>query len=89
MFVHDMHEYFGVSVGAFHIMDDCAGLVRVVFAYALSGYCNLASHCPTMPVVQVTVHPRGPHPLEAARALHLREEEGMTLKESLQKPMKT
>ena len=32
-----------------------------------------------MPVVSVTVHPRGLHPLEAARAYHLHEEEGLSL----------
>ena len=37
--------------------------------------------CSTMPVVQVTLHPRGLHPLEAARAFHLHEEEGVTLRD--------
>ena len=32
-----------------------------------------------MPVVHVTVHPRGLHPLEAARAYRLHEEEGLSL----------
>jgi transposase len=34
-----------------------------------------------MPVVQVMVHPRGLHPLQAARAFHLHEEEGMTIRD--------
>ena len=34
---------------------------------------------PTMPAVHVTVHPRGLRPLEAARAYHLHEEEGLCL----------
>ena len=33
---------------------------------------------PAMPVAHVTMHPRGLHPLEAARAYHLHEEEGLS-----------
>ena len=33
-----------------------------------------------MPLVQITLHPRGLHPLQAARAFHLHEEEGMTMR---------
>ena len=34
-----------------------------------------------MPVVQVTLHPRGMHPTESARAWYLHEEEGMGLRD--------
>ena len=34
----------------------------------------------TMVVVQVTLHPRGLHPTEAARAWYLHEEEGVSLR---------
>ena len=34
-----------------------------------------------MPTVQVTVHPRGLHPVEAARAWQLHKEEGMRLED--------
>ena len=34
-----------------------------------------------MPTVQVTVHPRGLHPTEAARAWHLHREEGMSMRD--------
>lgn len=34
---------------------------------------------PTMPVVHVMMHPRGLHPVEAARAYHLHAEEGLSL----------
>ena len=34
-----------------------------------------------MPTVQVTLHPRGLHPIAAARAWHLNREEGMTIRD--------
>ena len=52
-------------------------LVHVVFVQDFVNYCPSAPHCPPMPVVQVTLHPRGLHPLEAARTFHLHEEEGV------------
>ena len=57
------------------------GFGHIVFVQDGVSYWPLESHCPPMPVVQVTIHPRGLHPLQAAHAFHLHEQEGIPLRE--------
>ena len=61
-----------------HVMPD-AKLLLYILAPRSAGLCMPTGRSPTMPVVHVMVHPRGLHPVEAARAYHLHAEEGLSL----------
>ena len=94
-FAHSVHKHSCEFIQCVHgsSMHVCAcvcvcvcvflfdGFGHIVFVQDGISYWPLESHCPPMPVVQVTIHPRGLHPLQAAHAFHLHEQEGIPLRE--------
>ena len=83
-FAHSVHKHSCESIQCVHgssMQVFFNGFGRIVFVQDGVSYWPLESHCPPMPVVQVTIHPRGLHPLQAAHAFHLHEQEGIPLRE--------
>ena len=63
-----------------YMLDSLRVCRRSSHGLSLALSCFLVSR-PAMPIVHVTVHPRGLHPAEAARAWHLHVEEGMSIRD--------
>ena len=74
-------EMFGITLLCnLYMLDSQRVCRRSSHGLSLALSCFLVSR-PAMPTVHVTVHPRGLHPTEAARAWHLHVEEGMSIRD--------
>ena len=74
-------EMFGITLLCnLFMLDSLLVCRRSSHGLSLALSCFLVSR-PAMPTVHVTVHPRGLHPTEAARAWHLHVEEGMSIRD--------
>ena len=74
-------KMFGITLLCnIEMLDSLRVCGRSSHGLSLALSCFLVSR-PAMPTVHVTVHPRGLHPTEAARAWHLRVEEGMSIRD--------
>ena len=74
-------KMFGITLLCnLYMVDSQRVCRRSSHGLSLALSCFLVSR-PAMPTVHVTVHPRGLHPTEAARAWHLHVEEGMSIRD--------
>ena len=74
-------KMFGITLLCnIEMLDSLRVCRRSSHGLSLALSCFLVSR-PAMPTVHVTVHPRGLHPTEAARAWHLHVEEGMSIRD--------
>ena len=72
---------FGITLLCnLYMLDSLRVCRRSSHGLSLALSCFLVSW-PAMPTVHVTIHPRGLHPTEAARAWHLHVEEGMSIRD--------